>query len=537
MPDDELCYLTAAELAELICRREVSPVEIVEAHLERISAYNGTLNAFLHISGEEALSAARAAEMEIGANGYRGALHGLPVAYKDIFHVQGQPTTAGSKIMADYRATEDSTVAARLRAAGAICLGKLNTFEFACGGMETFGDARNPWNTALTPGGSSAGSGTALAAYLVPLATGSDTGGSIRNPAAFCGVVGLKPTYGRVSRAGIVPLSWSLDAAGPMARTVTDIALLLQAMAGPDRRDPSAAFKTVPDYQAVLLGAFKGTRLGVPQTFFFEEGDPDTLAGVHTALEVMRQLGAVIVEVDLPHVKYGHAAQWAIAFSEAFAFHRANLYRRPHDYTRACVYKVASAAFLTAEERVAAQRIRQVITTEFLAALRDVDAIVTPAAAYPANPLGSPYPGRDTGLLTRAVSLAGLPALALPCGFTSGGLPVSLQLIGRAWEEATLLRIGAAYERATEWYRRRPPLSAATVENASPPSTKSADQTMGATLDARWVLDYARLTGLSFITEADAEPLAATVGPMKAQLAVAREQLDSSVEPPVRAAP
>jgi aspartyl-tRNA(Asn)/glutamyl-tRNA(Gln) amidotransferase subunit A len=227
-------------------------MDIVQTLLERIETLNGNLIAYLHVSAGHALAAAQAAEAEIGAGGYRGPLHGIPVAYKDIYDVQGMPTTAASKVMAGYVAPEDSTVVARLRQAGAICLGKLNTIEFASGSMDVFGTARNPWNTAMFPGGSSSGSGTALAAHMVPLATGSDTGGSIRNPASFCGIVGLKPTYGRISRAGIIPLSWSLDHAGPMARTVADTALLLQAMAGPDHRDPSAALRPVPDYHAVL---------------------------------------------------------------------------------------------------------------------------------------------------------------------------------------------------------------------------------------------------------------------------------------------
>jgi aspartyl-tRNA(Asn)/glutamyl-tRNA(Gln) amidotransferase subunit A len=260
MANTDLCFLNVTALAPLLRARKLSPVEIVHALLERIDTLNGDLIAYLHISAEHALAAAQAAEIEIGSGSYRGPLHGVPVAYKDIYDVQGMPTTAASKVMAGYIAAEDSTVAARLRQAGAICLGKLNTIEFASGSMEVFGTARNPWNTAMFPGGSSSGSGTALAAHMVPLATGSDTGGSIRNPASFCGIVGLKPTYGRISRAGIIPLSWSLDHAGPMARTVADLALMLQAMAGPDRRDPSAAVHPVPDYHAALKGDLEAIR-------------------------------------------------------------------------------------------------------------------------------------------------------------------------------------------------------------------------------------------------------------------------------------
>ena len=446
--------------------------------------------------------------------------------------MQGLPTTAGSKIMAGYVAPEDCTVAARLRHAGAICLGKLNTIEFASGSMEVFGIARNPWNTAMFPGGSSSGSGTALAAHLVPLATGSDTGGSIRNPASFCGIVGLKPTYGRISRAGIIPLSWSLDHAGPMARTVADTALMLQAMAGPDHRDASAALQPVPDYHAALKDDLRGIRLGVPSTFYFEHADPDVVTAVRTAIETMQQLGATVREVDLPHSCYGSSASWTIAYTESFAFHRANFFARSRDYTHAFLHKITGAACLTAEERVTAQRLRQVITAEFLAALGEVDAIVTPTTAYAAYPIGGTSPQADMRSLTRPVSLTGLPALAVRAVLQATGLPASMQLVGRAWEESTLLRIGHAYEQAAGWYTRRPSLEARTVPQPPAPPAPPA----GA-VDAQWVLDFARLTGLSFVTEADAAPIAAALSPVKTQLAEARQRLAAHCEPPVRPAP
>ena len=532
MPDADLCFLNAAELGPLLQARKVSPVEVVQALLARIGALNGDLIAYLHVSAEHALAAARAAEQEIAAGGYRGPLHGIPVAYKDIYHVQGLPTTAGSRLMAGYVAGEDSTVAARLRQAGAICLGKLNTIEFASGSMEVYGTARNPWNTAMFPGGSSSGSGVALAAHLVPLATGSDTGGSIRTPAALCGVVGLKPTYGRVSRAGIIPLSWSLDHAGPMARTVADAALMLQAMAGSDWRDPSAALQPVPDYRAALRDDLKGVRLGVPRGFYFDDADPEVVAAVRTAVTAMQALGATVQEVDLPHARFGPSASWAIAYTESFAYHRANFFTRSRDYTHAFLRKITAAACLTAEEQVTAQRVRQVITAEFLAALAEVDAIVMPAASFAAHPINGASPQHDMRSLARPVSLTGLPALAVPCGFTSTGLPVSMQLVGRAWQEATVLRIGHAYEQAAGWYRRRPPLQAQVLPAPTPPPAPPRDAT-----DAQWVLDFARLTGLTFVTEADAAPVAAALGPVRAQLAEARARLTPDSEPPVRPAP
>jgi aspartyl-tRNA(Asn)/glutamyl-tRNA(Gln) amidotransferase subunit A len=532
MSNTDLCLLNVVELALLIQARKISPVDLVQALLSRIDTLNEELLAYLHVSAAQAMAAAQAAELEVGSGGYRGPLHGIPVAYKDIYDVQGLPTTAGSKIMAGYIAPEDCTVAARLRRAGAICLGKLNTIEFASGSMEVFGIARNPWNTVMFPGGSSSGSGTALAAHMIPLATGSDTGGSIRNPASFCGIVGLKPTYGRISRAGIIPLSWSLDHAGPMARTVADTALMLHAMAGPDRRDPSAALQPVPDYHAALKDDLRGIRLGVPSTFYFEHADPDVVAAVRTAIAAMQQLGATVREVDLPHSCYGSSASWSIAYTESFAFHRANFFARSRDYTHAFLHKITGAACLTAEERVTAQRLRQVITAEFLAALAEVDVIVTPTTSYAAYPIGGSSPQADMHSLTRPVSLTGLPALAVPCGFTSSRLPVSMQLVGRAWEESILLRIGHVYEQAAGWYTQRPPLEARTVSQPPAPPAPPAG-----VIDAQWVLDFARLTGLSFVTEADAAPIAASLSPVKTQLAEARQRLAAHCEPPVRPAP
>lgn len=527
----DLCYLAATELAPLIRDRKVSPVEVIDAFLTRIEAHNPSLIAYLHVDREGARAAARAAEIEIGAGLYRGSLHGIPVAYKDIYDVRGLPTTAASKVMDDYVAAEDSTAAARLRQAGAICLGKLNTLEFASGSMETFGTARNPWNPALTPGGSSSGSGAALAGGLVTLATGSDTGGSIRGPAALCGIAGLKPTYGRVSKAGVIPLSWSLDHAGPMARRTADLAPFLAVLAGPDHRDPSTAAVPVPDYAAALEGDIRGLRVGVPRAFFFEDADPEIIQAVDRAIELLTVLGAEVREIELPHAAFGPSSSWTIAYSESFAFHRDNFFARPRDYTTPFLHKITAAACLTAEERVTAQRVRQVITAEFRAALDRVDVIVTPTMGYPAHPVDGASPQTDMHSLTRPISLTGLPALALPCGFTeTGGLPASLQIVGRAWQEGGLLRIGHVYEEAAGWQRRRPGFV------SSPPSERPSTRpdAVDPAIDATWVLDLARLTGLTYVTEADAGPIARHLAPVKAQLAAARARLDKRVEPSTR---
>lgn len=536
-----LAFKSATELAGLIESRKVSPVELVKDLLSRIEHYNSLLVAYINVDSRGALAAAEAAESEIRGGGYRGPLHGIPVAYKDIFDVQGLPTTANSRVMLGYVASRDSTVAHNLRRAGAICLGKLNTNEFASGSMEVFGEARNPWNTDMSPGGSSSGPAVATAAHLVTVSVGTDTGGSIRVPSAFNGTVGFKPTYGRVSRAGMVPLSWSLDHAGPMTRTVADNAILLREMAGWDSRDASTSSTPVPDYVAQLSPDLLGIRLGVPKSFFFDSINAEVLAAVHAAISALKELGASIYEVDLPHAKWGPVASWTIAYTEAFAFHRSNFFGRPRDYTPAFLHKIASAACLTAEERITAERIRQIVSYEFLEALAHVDAILTPTMAHPAFRLGGAYPEGDVGRLTRPVSVAGLPALAVPCGFTSGELPISMQLVGRAWDEATLLRIGYAYERATPWHQRHAPLTGSTVQAQSKPGHQEQNivvspdvQEVGEKVDASWVAKWAQMAGLSFIEEADAAPIAAAVAPVKALLSAARAEVASEIEPAVR---
>jgi aspartyl-tRNA(Asn)/glutamyl-tRNA(Gln) amidotransferase subunit A len=314
-----------------------------------------------------------------------------------------------------------------------------------------------------------------------------------------------------------------------MARTVAAMALLLHVTAGPDRRDPRAAQAPIPDYSATLCTDLQSLRLGVPWSYFCAAADPEAIAAVDKAINTMQQLGAVVSDVDLPHAQYGPSASWTITYTESFAFHRANFFARARDYTPAFLHKIAGAACLTVEECLMAQRMRQVISAEFVAALAAVDALVTPTTTYPAHPINGKSPQTDMRSLTRPVSLTGLPALAVPCGFTTAGLPISMQLIGRAWEESTLLRIGHAYEQAAGWHRQRPPLEARPIPPLAPAAP--AESTV---IDAHWVLDFARLTGLDFVTAAYAEPIAASIGPVKAQLAAARQHLTAHVEPPVR---
>ncbi|MBK6662759.1 MAG: hypothetical protein IPG47_08370 [Thermoflexaceae bacterium] len=333
---DDLTFMSVTELAPRIETKEISPVDLVEAQLAKIAAKDDVLRAFIHVDPERALGLARAAEGEIAAGGYRGPLHGITVAHKDIIDVAGMPTTGASKVMPHRIATADATVASRLRGAGTVCLGKLNLIEFASGSMGVFGFARNPWNLSAYPGGSSSGSGAALAAGMVTLATGTDTGGSVRNPACFCGLVGLRPTYGRVSRHGCIPLSWSQDSIGPMGRTVGDVALMLGATAGGDRFDATSAPLRVPDFTADLGKEVTGVRIGVPHGFFMEDLDPQVLAAMHAAIQQFAALGAVMVPIALPASEFAPAASWTIAYSESFVYHRDWFETRSRDGRRRC---------------------------------------------------------------------------------------------------------------------------------------------------------------------------------------------------------
>jgi aspartyl-tRNA(Asn)/glutamyl-tRNA(Gln) amidotransferase subunit A len=545
MSGAELVFASAAELGPLLKARKVSPVELVQMHLDRIADLNDALRAYICIDADTALAAAQAAERELSAGIWRGPLHGIPVAYKDIIDVAGVPTTAASKVLSGFVPSEDATVAARLRQAGAICLGKLNLLEFASGSMEVFGNAKNPWNLNYSPGGgSSTGSAVAAAAGMATCTLGTDTGGSIRGPAAGCGIPGLKPTYGRVSRAGVVPLSWSLDHVGPMARSVTDLALLLQCIAGPDVHDSSAANKPVPDYVKALGRDVRGLRVGVPREFFFEGCDEEVSAALDVALKDLNDLGCSVSEVQLPHAFLGPSSSWAIAYSEAFAYHRKNFLQRSDDYTGAFLWKITAAGLLSAEERLTAQRVQQLVTEEFVSVLRHVDVIVLPATRRaPASSAGrapeGPGPrGEDMNSVTRPVSLSGLPTLVLPCGFSHAGLPLAFQVVARSWDEETLFSLGAAWEAERDWRSVRPQC-VQTDESSSSGTAQPAAETTGPKLvvDRDWVLQMAQLSGLDYVHASDAERLAAMLSPVKAQLQVSRSRLDDRLEAPVRAAP
>jgi aspartyl-tRNA(Asn)/glutamyl-tRNA(Gln) amidotransferase subunit A len=541
----DLVFASAAELSPLLKGRQISPVELVEAHLDRIAALDATLKAYIHLDAGGALRLARQAEAELAKGLWRGPLHGIPVAHKDIIDVAGLPTTAASRVLEGQIASRDSTVAERLREAGAICLGKLNLHEFASGSMEVFGAARNPWNLNYSPGvGSSTGSAVAVAAGLATCALGTDTGGSIRGPAAACGVPGLKPTYGRVSRAGVIPLSWSLDHVGPIARSVADLALVLQVIAGSDSRDRSASPMSVSDYTAVLQQKPRNMRLGLPKDFFLEGCDDEVLGALEQVIVRLQELGYEIVEVNLPNVDLGPAASWALAYSEAFAYHRQNFLERSGDYTTAFLLKITAAGMLTAEERVTAHRIQEAVTHDFTSALHEVRAIIAPVSRRAPVPAGSGAPTsgprwEDMRSPTRPISVTGLPALVLPCGFSRAGLPLAFQLVGRSWDEQTLFQIGAAWEESQGWRTLRPlcvAFDTLTGEEGTAEKARGPD-VAGLEVDDLWVIRMAEQLGLRYVDPDGARQIASMLTPVKSLIDIARQRLDARIEPAVRPAP
>jgi aspartyl-tRNA(Asn)/glutamyl-tRNA(Gln) amidotransferase subunit A len=458
-------YLTIVEVGALIREGQISPVALAEECFKRIDAVDGRINSFVTLTKDLALTQASKTEAELARGIDRGPLQGIPIGLKDLYGTWGIRTTAHSKVLLDSVPEEDATTTALLEHAGTVLLGKLAMHEFAFGtpGFDTpFPPARNPWNPEHVTGGSSSGSGAALAAGLCYGALGSDTGGSIRNPAALCGIVGLKPTYGRVSRAGVVPLSWTLDHAGPMARSVEDCALLLQAIAGYDAKDAASANVAVPEYRAALRDGVRGTRLGVPRQWLDQgEGtDGDVRAAFDAALAELKALGATIVDVPSEPFLSAKNANNIILIAEAYAYHEEDLATRPEDYGSGVRNRVREGAFLSAADYIQAQRVRTLIVRQVREILTDVDAVLSPAAPRAAAPFAEldPEANYKRPSFTNPFNLTGLPAISVPCGFTTDRLPLGLQIAGRAFDEATVLRVAYAYEQATNWHLERPPI-------------------------------------------------------------------------------
>jgi aspartyl-tRNA(Asn)/glutamyl-tRNA(Gln) amidotransferase subunit A len=462
--NQELTTLSLTEASRLVEKREVSPVELTEACLARIDSVEPSINAFITVFGEQARGAAKAAEEEIASGNRRGPLHGVPVAVKDLFDVAGVKTTAGSKVLADDVAKADSAAVERLNAAGAVILGKLNLHEIAYGATGVnphYGSACNPWDTGRVTGGSSSGSGASVAAGECFAALGTDTGGSIRIPASLCGITGLKPTFGRVSRRGVIPLSWSLDHAGPMARTAEDCAIVLQALAGHDPEDSSSADEPVADYDSQLASGIKGLRVGVPREFFFDSVDAEVEKPVREAISALGQAGAVISEVSLPLVTEAPAALAALMLPEALAFHQRWMAERPQDYGEDVRYRLELGATYTALQYVQAQRFRETIVAAWRTDVFDkVDVLAMPTTLTAAVGLEDGDLAATFKLIrnTNPLNLLGIPAISVPCGFTDRGLAVGLQLAGKWWDEVTVLRAAHGYQQVTDWHTRRPPL-------------------------------------------------------------------------------
>lgn len=458
------------QLAPLLEKKEISPVELFNEAMQRIHQLQPKLNGFITITEEEGRKAATEAEDKIRKGQYRGPLHGIPISIKDLFATRGIRTTAGSKVLAKWIPDYDATAVARLQQSGMVLVGKTNMHEFAYGVTNDnphFGPARNPWQPARVPGGSSGGSAAAVASSQCAASLGSDSGGSIRTPAAVCGVVGLKPTYGRVSRYGAIPLAWSLDHVGPIAKSVEDAAIMLAAIAGPDPMDPSSSSRPVPDYRKDMRGSIRGLRLGVPRQYFWENVDPEIQKVVSAAIRQMEGAGAMRVEVDIPALENCAAMEAHITLAEATSYHEPYLKKQADDYGPAVRTNLEAGRYLLATDYVKSQRARTLLQRNFNEAFKRAEVIVSPT--LPALP---PLVGEvwvQSGDLREHVidaflrfnipyDLTGLPAISVPCGFSSAGLPIGLQIGGRAFEEATILKFAHAYEQSTDWHTARPAL-------------------------------------------------------------------------------
>lgn len=486
---EALCYLSIAETAQRIRSRALSPVALTDAYLDRIGALDPQLNAYVTVTAEVAQRQAREAEAEIARGSYRGPLHGIPFGLKDMFNTRGILTTANSKVMAHHIPQDDAGVVTRLYAAGAILLGKQSAHEFAHGGPSfdlPWPPARNPWNTAHYTGSSSTGSGAAVAAGLAAFALGTDTGGSVRTPAWMCGVVGLKPTFGVVSRNGVIPFSASCDHIGPLTRTVEDSALVLQAIAGYDERDAGSSRCVLPDLTTGLAAGIRGMRFGVLRHHWEEDtrANDELHCAVDSALGVLRELGARTEDVRVRSLHDYYAVRIMLTESELFARHLHNLRTNAGDYGHHFLSRTLAASLFTSTDYIAAQRERRRIIAEMRPLYAQFDALITtgsgPAPHLNAHRNIGAAQKWSTPSMGTLFSLTGAPALALPCGFSKNGLPLGMQIAGRPFEDATVLRIGYAYEHATRWFQRHPALDpnaprAAIAADAEPVTMPDVD--------------------------------------------------------------
>ncbi|UCD97663.1 MAG: amidase [Chloroflexota bacterium] len=460
----ELTNLSLLEASDLIAKRVISCEDLTQAHLDRISLLEPQLNCFITLTAELALDQARGLDDELQNGIYRGALHGIPIALKDLFETRAILTSAGSWFFKDWIPEKDGVIVELLNAAGAVNLGKLNMHEIALGVTNKnphFGSCHNPWDLQRTPGGSSGGCGSALAAGLCIGSVGSDTGGSIRIPASLSGIVGLKPTFGRVSLRGAVPLSWNLDHPGPMARRVADVAILLQIIAGYDPEDPVSVDMDVPNYQAQLHGNVRGWQIALVDDPFFNKAEQEIIRAVRTAAEVFASLGAQITPVEFPGAYEAARDNGLMVTSDAAAFHQERLAKQPEHFGEDVHKRLAAGAAYTSSEYSQARRNQSLLRRRFEHFFGKYDLLLTPTTPLTAPLLEGPDAVEQAATLTRFTApfnFSGLPAISLPCGFNSQGMPIGMQLITRSWGEAALLRAAQAYESATDWHLRRPEL-------------------------------------------------------------------------------
>ena len=471
MNSSDIPFLSATELSRLIMTKDVSPVEATKAYLGRIEAVDSKLNSYITICRDDALAAARQAEQEISHGRYMGPLHGIPVAVKDQFWTRGIRTTNGSNIQKDFIPDEDATVVAKLKSAGAILLGKLNMSEYASGDAfhHPYGRPHNPWDLSRNPGTSSSGSGAATAAFLCSTSLGEDTGGSIRGPASFCGLVGIRPSFGRVSRYGVFGASWSMDTVGPISRTAADCAMTLGAIAGYDPKDPYTWDTPVPDYVAALTGDISGLKVGViTERVHTDAVEPEVRDAVVKGISMLVEIGATVEEVSIPLILHSSVISSAIIASDVASLIRDGIGKYLDQFDHNNQVRLLMGAVLPASALQKATKLRELLRQQILQALERFDVLVMPTSPIPAplipihpgiaskQEVTDGYAGRRS--FTAPFNLANTPALSVNCGFTTGNLPIGLQIAGKPFDEATLFRVAHAYEQATDWYTRRPPL-------------------------------------------------------------------------------
>ena len=471
MDKSQLPFLSATELASLIKSREVSPVEATEAYLERIPQIDGKLNSYITVTADRAMADARQAEQEIVSGNYRGPMHGIPIGIKDQVYTKGILTTGGSTILKDFVPSEDATVVTKLNEAGAVLLGKLNMSEFAMGDAfeHPYGRPHNPWDLSRNAGTSSSGSSAATAAFLCATSLGEDTGGSIRGPASFCGLVGIRPSWGRVSRHGVLGASWSMDQVGPISRTVSDCAITLAAIAGHDPKDGYSWDVPVPDYLAALSGGVQGLKIGViTERVQGDAVDPQVRDLVVKAIAQLGELGAIVSDIDIPLIAQSATISTAVTYGDVSGVHREGIDKRLKEYDYNLQLRLLAGAILPAQAHQKAVRLRHMLRQQILDALDQVDVLAMPTSSIPASPLPEKagveskeafmemLGGRRS--FTAPFNLASVPALSINCGFTSEDLPVGLQIAGKPFDESTVFRVAYAYEQATDWHTRRPPV-------------------------------------------------------------------------------